>query len=898
MITRLPNLKLSGHGYLIDYPVVDYTLFNQSLNETAEYVAIDTGVYYSEFDTYGKYYLFEESEIDNLVYDATHNGRFHFKLKGLKYYSNISDLWYMNSILIGYNNRPEIIYKNDVAAVSLQSFGNINLAVDAFYLSSSSIVPAGKTLSEGLFDATQPGIRLVMFVDKIDLVERTVGTNKVKNLQFHFTLKAYLIDPLLGGRYQDFTTTSLIGQKSFYYEQTVSTYARRDFQSKNSLKTGWGHFIYPVTTGDSTAITYVQLEDVLKTVYNSVLYCQSTENQSLKVNSTALLNWLNTDITLKNASDAYVPSSVTPKNPQPPSPFTETNVLKTWLSDISTIATGLGSNVDFLLSYDNIYFEPLNDSFNGDVYSNSPATFITRLTTYYEGPGQTPVDGPGNFQTPGGFPKKRIKYFLSNLIKYIIPRSSVDPLNISPYFGTEFSDRFIGPKFFPFYRFKQYKDNVSGKELLDLVTIPFSSAESSINVIECETSQDLKKVVPDNLNPYRRKIITKVNVLPSSLGATTTDIINNVGFVEYIDDDQVSKVIQLNSNAGIRNKYIFAFLTLVFISPAKIGQVAQWTKNGRYFLNPRELDSITELTAYSWTNEQESLCSIMSSGMYDTPEDAYIKYKSIIQKIYINTSPSPSDPSWKDYYKCLPSSETLELTYEYCDPSPSPDGRQVLKRIKSQRVSTSSLGIKTNVGNPTYEYPATTITLKNQTQTINGKTITGDKVVVYKDCEEFSNTFIPYPIAPTGPVITTGPTGKKKKEVDLSLEDFINPAVFKVNEIVLSPSDYPIILDLQNAYYRIVFNQEEVGESSSDYVIKLSPGKRGQVIVLEINTNNAPYKGVQLINKDTLSNDRSSQRVYISSDVWGDGTGVPVKSVLFMIYSGNDWIEFLRRDIY
>jgi hypothetical protein len=523
---------------------------------------------------------------------------------------------------------------------------------------------------------------------------------------------------------------------------------------------------------------------------------------------------------------------------------------------------------------------------------------MTRLTTYYQGSGQSPVDEPGNFETSGGFIKARRKYFLSNLIQYVAQRSSADKNDISPYLETANPERFLGPKFFPFYKFKQYKNETTGKEILDLITVPFSSPQTSVNIIECETSTDLKKVVPDSVSQYRRKIITKPDLLPGSLGSTTTERINSIGYVDYVYNDGSSDAIQLNSSAGSLNTSIFSFLTWIFMVPALIGSAAQWTRNGRYYTNAKDLESSNFLgyVANPWI--REDLCTIVNSGMYDTPEIAYKEYKRVVQKIYIYSDPSPSDPAWKDFYKCLPATETIEETTEYCDPSPSPDGRQVIKRIVKQRVSTSAAGVKTNVGNPTYDYPVTTVVLKNQSQVINKTTVLGDRTIVYKECGELSNTFTPYPVSPTGPVIATGPGGNKKREVDLSLEDFINPAVFKINTVVLSPSEYPIPLVLGDCYYKLEFDPDDIGDASSDYTVRLFPGKRGQVLILEINTIGTEYKGLQLINGDLLANNRSSQRTYISTDVWGDGDGVSVKSIIFLLYDGNDWIEFLRRDIY
>ena len=903
MIKKIPSLRITAaHNYMVDYPSINYTLFNQSLNETSKFALSDVPIYYNSIPAaYGWWYLFDDNGLtNNLIYDVNHNGRYHLYFKGLKYLSNISDLWYMNSILVGYNNNTNPIFGKNISAVSLQSFANINLAVDAAYLSMDSIKPPGKTLDEGLFESTDVGIRLVMFVDKLDLVDRTVGTTTIKNLQFHFTIKAYLIDPSLGGQYEDFTTTSLLGQKSFYYEQTVPTYVRSNFATKNSLKTGWGHFIYPLTTNDTTAITYVQLSDVIKTVYNAMIFAQSTDNLSLRVNSIDLLSWLNTNIALKNAADTYTPSSVTPSLTTIPAfGFTELNVLKDWLASISAAAAGRGRpSVNFLLSYDNIYWEPLSDLYTGDVYSNSPAIFMTRLTTYYQGTGQSPIDEPGNFETPGGFIKSRRKYFLSNLIQYVASKSSVDKNQISQYLETANPERFLGSKFFPFYKFKQYKNNTSGKELLDLITVPFSSSETATNIIECDTSTDLKKVVPDSINQYRKKIITRPDVLPGTLGATSTEKINSIGYVEYVNNNEESEFIQLNLNAAPTKTSVFAFLTFIFVSPSILGTPAQWTRNGRYSTSARDLDTTNYLGFIGNPWKKESICTIIQSGMYDTPEIAYKEYKRIVENIYIDSDPSPSNPEWKAFYNCLPSTETIEETTEYCDPSPSTDQRPVIKRIKKQKVSTTAAGVKTNVGNPTYDDPITTVILKNQSQIINGTTILGDRTIVYKKCEEFSNTFIPYPATPGGPVIVTDPNGDKKRDVDLSLENFINPAVFKKNTITLSPSEYPLPLILADTYYKLEFDPDVIGTESSEYTIRLFPGKKGQVLILEVNTIETQYKGLQLINGDVLTNNSSSQRTYISTDVWGDGNGSPFKSYLFLLYDGKNWVEFLRRDIY
>ncbi len=917
MITELPILKITGaHPYLTDDEDGTRELFNQSLNETSNFTTIDTPIYYNEILMYARSYEFLLPAVnENIVYDTTLNGRFHFLFKGLKYYANISDLWYMNAILIGYQgNTTNPILQKKVSGVSLQSFANINLGVDAISLSMQSIAPIGKTIDQGLFDSSEVGIRLVMFVDKLDLVERTIGGKKVKNLQFHFTIKAHLIDPSLGGQFKDLTATAALGQKTFYYEQTIPTYSRKEMALPSAIKTGWGHFIYPVVTGDSAPISYVQLSDVLKTIYNGILFSQSTDNDSLKIDSSSLLNWLKTDTTLKNASSYYDPVSVEPKQLTIPTPaFTEKNVMKDWLVQMSNAAATKGNpSANFLLSYDNIYWEPLNDIYNGDMYVNSPAIFMTRLTTYYQGSGQSPVDEPGNFENPGGFIKARRKYFLSNLIQKILtPIPSpypgeppfYDPIDknlVSPYLSTDSPEKFLGPKFFPYYKFRQYKNNQTNKELLDVITIPFSSSSSTVNVVECDTANDLKKVVFDGLNQYRRKIEIKPNALPSSLGYNSTERINTIGFVDYVNNDGTVENIQLNLNSAIATNKVFSFLTWIYMSPSLIGDAAQWTRNGRYFTNAKDLRS-TSYIGYSPGSSRwktESLCTIMNSGMYDTTEQAYIEYKSVVEKTIISSTPSSTDPQWKDYYKCLPSVEVIEETTEYCDPSPSPDGRQITKRIAKQRVSIAADGTKTLLGNPSYTFPSTTVILKDQIRVINGKNVKGTVTLVYQDCSEATTPAFT-PDAPTGPTGGTSPvvTGPGPN-VNIALEDFINPAIFNRNVITLIPSQYPIELQLEKTYYVLEFDANEVGEKSSDYTIKLYPGTKGQVIILEINTIGTKYKGVILKNNDVLSNNNTNQRVRISTDDWGDGGGQPVKSYLFMIYDGADWIEFLRRDIY
>jgi hypothetical protein len=910
MITELPILKITrAHPYLTDDEDGTEELFNQSLNETAKFTSIDTPIYFNEIPAYARYYEFVLPSVDkNIVYDTTHNGRFHFLFKGLKYYPNISDLWYMNAMLIGYQgNTTNPILQKKVSGVSLQSFANINLGVDAISLAMQIATPVGKTINQGLFDSSEVGIRLVMFIDKLDLVERTVGGKKIKNLQFHFTIKAYLIDPSLGNQFADFTLTASLGQKSFYYEQTIPTYTRKEIAPNTAIKTGWGHFIYPVVTADSVPISYVQLSDALKTIYNGILFSQSTDNDSLKIDSSALLNWLKTDTTLKNASSYYDPAAVEPKQLAIPTPgFTEKNVLKDWLAQISNAAAVKGNAAaNFLLSYDNIYWEPLNDVYNGDIYVNSPAMFMTRLATYYQAPGQSPVDEPGNFENPGGFIKARRKYFLSNLIQRILTATAtynpIDKNLVSPYLSTSNPEKFLGPKFFPYYKFRQYKSTQTNKELLDVITIPFSSASSTINVIECDTATDLKKVVFDGLNQYRRKIEIKPNALPTSLGYNSTERINTIGFVDYVNNDGTVENIQLNLNSAIATTKVFSFLTWIYMSPSLIGDAAQWTRNGRYFTNAKDLRS-TSYVGYSpgysrWITE--SLCTIMNSGMYDTPEQAYVEYKRVVEKITVSSTPSSTDPQWKDYYKCLPAIETTEDTIEYCDPSPSPDGRQTVKRIATQKALVAANGTKTLVGNPSYTYPSTTVILRDQTRVVNGKNVKGTVTIVYRDCSEVSNTFSPDAVAPTGPTGGTSPvvTGPGPN-VDVALEDFINPAIFNRNVITLIPSQYPITLQLERAYYVLEFDPDEVGEKSSDYTIELEPGTKGQVVILEINTLGTRYKGVILNNNSVLANNNTNQRVRLSTEDWGDGGGQPFKSYLFMVYDGTDWVEFLRRDIY
>ena len=400
-----------------------------------------------------------------------------------------------------------------------------------------SIKPAGSQINQGLFESTEAGIRLVTFIDKLDIVDRTVSGVKIKNLQFHFTIKAYLIDSALGGQYLDFTQTSLLGQKSFYYEQTIPTYKR----SNNPEKTGWGHFLYPIVETDDSVITYFQLSDVLKTIYNGAIFSQSTDNASIKVDTSSLLKWLKTDTTLKNSLDNYVPNSVATLQAIPTFGFTEKDVLKNWLKYIVDEASFRGSsNLNLILSYDNIYWEPLADSFAGDIYANSPGMFMIRLTTPYDGRGQSPTVEPGLFENPGGFIKARRKYFISNLIQTILtPRTgytpAVEKADVSSYLTTSQPDKFMGAKFFPFFKFRQYKNNTTNKELLDVIEIPFSGSITTQNIIECDTSISLRALSDYYKNKYTKNISTYPGRLPRQLGTTTTERINSNGYVEYVN---------------------------------------------------------------------------------------------------------------------------------------------------------------------------------------------------------------------------------------------------------------------------------------------------------------------------------------------------------------------------
>jgi len=873
-------------------------IFNAQLNALAFLDYVPPSIYYNytSTDGYGGWYNFEESPLtDNLIYSQNHNGRFHFLFEGLKYYSNISDLWYMNCVLGGYKSGDNPIQQKKIYTASKQSFANINLGVDAMYLSVGSILPAGRGLNEGMFESADPGIRLVTFIDKLDLVERTVtGGKKVNNLQFHFTVKAYLIDPSLGGQYKSFTNVSHLATKSFYYEQTIPTQIRSNFASPTSLKTGWGHFLYPATTGDSTAIKYVQLSDVLKTIYNGMLFSQSTDNASLKIDSIDLLGWLDTDITLKNAIDAYVPSSVTPVKAQPATAFTETNVLKDWLQAVSNEATTRGRPaVDFLLSYDNIYWEPYQDVFSGDVYSNSPSVFMTRLTTYYQGTSQSPVDEPGNFEPVGGFIKARRKQFLFYLMNHLKNRFLIGKPEreefLPPEMMSDEPEKFLGSKFFPFYKFLQYKDLGSGKEVLDIETIPFSGSKTTDRIIECETADNLKIVLPDPTSKeYQRKITTYEGRLPSSLGSTTTERINSIGFVNYLDNQGNWRAIPLDVNGISNTNYVFSFLTYIFGGPNLTSGTRQWTRNGRYFTYSKDLETAPSGSVPWKKVSYLKLCEMVQSGMYETPEESYKEYKRVKDGIYVYADPSPTDPLWKDYFNCIPAIEVEETTTEYCDPSPSPDGRQIVKVIKKQKVSVAANGNRTNIGDPIEEYPTTTVILKNQTD----QNRLGDKTIVYQKCEEISSTFTPYPTTPTDPV--SGP----KTNVGVSFENFINPAVFNRNKMKLLPSTVPIELTLEKAYYVFEFDQNDFGDLSSDYTLKLAPGTRGQVTILEVNTLGGPFKGLILNSGSYLTTNSPSQRVWLSTASWGDGEGQPVKSFLFLVFDGKNWVEFLRRNIY
>ena len=125
MIKKIPSLRITAaHNYMVDYPSINYTLFNQSLNETSKFALSDVPIYYNSIPAaYGWWYLFDDNGLtNNLIYDVNHNGRYHLYFKGLKYLSNISDLWYMNSILVGYNNNTNPIFGKNISAVSLQSF--------------------------------------------------------------------------------------------------------------------------------------------------------------------------------------------------------------------------------------------------------------------------------------------------------------------------------------------------------------------------------------------------------------------------------------------------------------------------------------------------------------------------------------------------------------------------------------------------------------------------------------------------------------------------------------------------------------------------------------------------------------------------------------------------------
>jgi hypothetical protein len=296
--------------------------------------------------------------------------------------------------------------------------------------------------------------------------------------------------------------------------------------------------------------------------------------------------------------------------------------------------------------------------------------------------------------------------------------------------------------------------------------------------------------------------------------------------------------------------------------------------------------------------------------MYDTPEEAYIQYAGIVKNRNVNRTPSTTDPGWTEYFDCFAAVEVTKTTIEYCDPSPSPDGRPIVSRKVRQRVKQFKDGSEQNVGSPTYEYPTTNVVLKNQTGLVNGKQVLGDRYLSYNNCVEVSNAFYPYATQPTGPtgptgpstVVTgptspTGPTGPTtvKTGVNASFENFINPAQFNRNIISLVPSTTPIELNLDKCYYAFEFDSQNLGTAPSDYPVKISPGRRGQVLILEVNNLVYPYLGVTIKNGDSLTSNSANQKVRISTDVWGDGK---YKSFLFMIFDGNDWVEFLRRDVF
>ena len=921
MKRRILPLNASGHQFIYDDPSNpdNQELFIVPLNDLEQFqISSQPQIIWNTIRLYSFFYNFSTSGgvDENLIYDDYLNDRYHFLFRGLKYYANISDFWYMNAMLV--KNAPDP-FNREINFSSLQSFANINLGVDSIFLSMNELLPGATTISEGLFESNEIGIRLVFFVDKLDLVERVVpGNRKVNNLQFHYTVKAYLIEPNItgGGIYGDFTTTSLLSQKSFFYEQTVPTYKRTNFVDPASLKTGWGHFLYPIVTNDADPIKYVQLSDVLKVLYNGMIFSQSTDNASLRVDSSDLSQWLNTDIELKNAAIDYEPSSVTRKQANAPAfAFTENNVFKDWLSDVYQACLLRGSFVDnFIFSYDNIYWEPLNDSFAGDVYSNSPATFMTRLTTYYQSTsGQSPIDEPGNFERNGGFVKSRRKYWLSNMIQTLAGKYG-NKADISNVLTTTTPDKFLGSKFFPFYKFKQY--NESNREKLDVVTIPFVGSETSQLLAYCDTSTKLKRVSSLPRNQYTKKFVVNPQALPSSLGSNERDRINAIGFVTYVNNDGSTETIALDLNAAIGKVQVFAYLTWIFLNPLTLGDPGEWTRRGRYRTGANTLSSKDYLSYVfnNWVSELKSgdltLCDFLESGMYDTPEEAYIQYAGIVKNRNVNRTPSTTDPGWTEYFDCFAAVEVTKTTIEYCDPSPSPDGRPIVSRKVRQRVKQFKDGSEQNVGSPTYEYPTTNVVLKNQTGLVNGKQVLGDRYLSYNNCVEVSNAFYPYATQPTGPtgptgpstVVTgptspTGPTGPTivTTGVNASFENFINPAQFNRNIISLVPSTTPIELNLDKCYYAFEFDSQNLGTAPSDYPVKISPGRRGQVLILEVNNLVYPYLGVTIKNGDSLTSNSANQKVRISTDVWGDGK---YKSFLFMIFDGNDWVEFLRRDVF
>lgn len=945
-------------------------LFRVSLNDVSTFEPMSyVDYYWNSITYYAKHFEPQSIFSDefgttdaNLIYDRYLNGRFHIPIKDLKYYVNISDFWYMCAAYCGTQPGATVFDQIKMRFVSLQSFGNINLGVDSILIGLQEILPVGKDLNYGFILFSEPGIRLVLFIDKIELVDRNVAGKKITNLQFHFSIKAYLIDPSLGGQYKDFTAESLLSTKTFYFEQTIPTFAKDNFKDPNSLKTGWGHFIYPaapVASNDYANIKYVQLGDVLKIIYNSIFFCQNTNNPSLQVNSLNLRDWLDVDITLRNAVDDYEPDCITQTQANPPAfPFTDVNVLEDWLAYVLNQAVeiygGADPGLNFIMSYDNIYWEPMNDNTGSDIYSNSPSTFMTRLTSYYEGLGETPIDEPGNFSAKGGFVKARRKSFLANLFyQFTFGIREGSALYISTNgkafadnMNNEYPERFMGSKFFPFYKFKQWKNQETQKELLDVLTIPFTGAITATNIVDCETSQDLKRVVSpyETFTPYRKKIITKPDLIPNESAATalnpipsTTQKINAIGYVDYHKDDNTIVTIPLNANLASENR-IFSFLSWPFIGINYTLGISQWTSKGRYRLIATNIEinvpnNVNPFFFNTFTSKANpiSLCTTLTCGMYETTEDAYKKWKSIIAdpKVYITSDPSPTDPDWEDYYDCLDTAEITEEIVEYCDPLPS--GEELIRRKGTQKYTVSSSGVKTPVGDPVWsEPPTTTFVDNNATQVYpNGKVVTGKRITIYKNCNVVESIFQPDVIptgptgpttpvvtgpvftGPTGPVVTgpvvtgpvvTGPTGPvgptNSTSFNVSFEEFINPAIFKRNVLTLSPSDDYIPLLVENSFYTFKFKYQDMDEPSSRYKIRLSPGVKGQVVIFEIDTLNPRCAGVLLQNGDMLTNKRPSERVYISTPTWGDGGGQPFRSYLFLISDGKNWIEFLRRDIY